>query len=738
MTYQQRIFAKDSLAYARLAPLTDSICFSSDSPWETLFINEKNQSVIEPCWEVSQSAEGQKIQEVLLYGGYRLTAIVWAMRNYAQGANSDGEFQRRLHWMQTGILQELDFFMVHIGTAAARNYVHNIHIPPIMTWLSSSLALHHPADLPVDLKWAMLDEPMFRAWRLQDASWAESWWTDADFNMANIYDPQNKTRIISRDVIVECLTAFPHHSGLLPQMAEHIAVTEGNHPHTSCRSRWQQPDSNDDAATLLNSRVTNMVDMQAQLKGRRWAPKKDVQPTAGKEYLGYWDARHNDGEYSSFGGGVDKDEVRTEGAWSRWTAAVQGLRIEERGPASSHDVYLGINAPGWFPNGWSGCEQAANQETNEWSIPMPPPPADHLVRDPTAPPRHSDYTQSHLPPHGPTQTQRPPKQFPPIPDSSTPRDVVMRDAATQPHAGDLRTASGRPNAPDSVVVRDAPTGRPTVSAKKPVASSRVMLSADVPPSPDNVLTAAPPHPSRFASFAAEQTVDLGMARQGRSSPAASQQLPPSRFALLAGQEWAAPRKMNVADSPPWAPSRFSFLAGPELAAPEGTNTVEPPQPPPSRFAVLAEPELSASQKATAGAQDPPSSRVTAIAGSENLAMGDMNMAAPQRPSRFASLAVAAEAAAPVPRPSRFASLAAAAEAAPVPCQLRFATLPASAEQLPGKNLGQGSALSKRQTNMLPKFDTVAAFPLDAMESEPDEPAGKDSDDDDTDAGSDSE
>ncbi|KAF9033106.1 hypothetical protein BJ165DRAFT_1534682 [Panaeolus papilionaceus] len=536
MTSQQRLFPQDALEYARHAPITDDYCYSTEAPWGTLFVNTQNFHVIESCWDDWRSAEGQKIQEVLIYGGYRLTAIVWDMKQYAEGAETEGEYTRRLHYMQIGILKELNYFLTFVGMSAARNYIDSIDIPPIMTWLSQGLALRHSADLPAEFNWTMLKEPMFEGWRLPHASWAESWWTDTDFNMANIHDPQNKTRIISDDVIVNCLSVFRQQDVLLTTMAEHKAATEGTQPHSSRRSKWQRPDPSSitQYSTMYELPASHLTDLRSHLKGRRWAPKKaDSLPTAGQEYLGHWDARHNG-----------------------------GLRLEERGPAGGHYRQRPSTQPGWFATGWSGTEKAANHVCNDWSAPSPAIPAAHLVQGNH--PAYAKWEQDFLPPHGPIHLNRQEPGERRVPVGRRMPDVVITEAATSHSVGKGKaplhissngmdphkkkrfpslpaTAAPTPTIePAALVASPAPAEEPKIRF-----ASLAAAAAPTPPAEPATLVARPSTvgevKKRFASLAAAPE---RLAEQPELIPSSIVGEPKKRFASLAAA--AAPKSLAAA------------------------------------------------------------------------------------------------------------------------------------------------------------------------------------------------
>ncbi|KAF9044271.1 hypothetical protein BJ165DRAFT_1528829 [Panaeolus papilionaceus] len=307
----------ETFPFAEQAPLTDEMAFSTtESPYYTMFSHRKNWNILEPFRSDGTFELDFKIQNIVLYGGFRLTEICRSGMRYADVVE-EVESIRRMTWIQIGLRHELRYFLSFVGIAAASGWGSKLDIPPIMTYLSSIFGIATTEDLPVVIDDRIFQNTLFTSWEASSGAWASPWWMDTDFNMADPADPRNKTWLISDKTIMEALRSFWNTYQAI-KMAEHAALTEGAGPHTSCRSHWtRKPNTSFD--TCHETSWDNWNDMYL-----------------GIDILGYHD------NYSLFEEGYQRynsqnpeDTIRH----ARKDLAAEGLAVEKENWQGSHIRY---------------------------------------------------------------------------------------------------------------------------------------------------------------------------------------------------------------------------------------------------------------------------------------------------------------------------------------------------------------------------------------------------------------
>ncbi|KAF9032373.1 hypothetical protein BJ165DRAFT_1535066 [Panaeolus papilionaceus] len=265
-----------SIPFLDQAPLTEDNAFSRQSPFYTMFIHKGNNRMLDQFKSDGSLEDDFKVQNIVLYGGFRLTEILSAGMRYAR-VDDMQESMRRLTWIQVGLQHELRYFLSYVGLAAASGWSNKLDIPPIITYLSSAFGIATPEDLPVSIDDRLFDFPLFSSWVTNCGGWVSTWWLDPDFNMDRPEDPLNKTLFIHNTNILEALCGF-WKSYEAFKIAEHTAVTETQQPHTSKQSRWRRTKDFLSPGTCLTTSWDNWNDMYVGLHGRRWANPDPTQP----------------------------------------------------------------------------------------------------------------------------------------------------------------------------------------------------------------------------------------------------------------------------------------------------------------------------------------------------------------------------------------------------------------------------------------------------------------------------
>ncbi|PPQ83234.1 hypothetical protein CVT24_001323 [Panaeolus cyanescens] len=331
MSMNAREFSPSQYDNITKKPIGNDNTFSNESPWHSMF-GLSDHPLLQKYTIKADDNEAIKIQDIIIYGGYRLTRIVDAMKAYVEETHSFNESKRRNTWMQIGLLHELQFFQSFLGLGISVGL--QPKVPPIYSLLGQIFGLRTTHDVPEQINFADLDDPLFCSWRVPSLGLLGGWWADPDFNMADPHDYRNKTRLIRMEDLFQHISEFRMLQADMLQ-THHRSQTESAadpETHSSRRAKWKMPRllfEEDQGMTVKESKLEDWPSLSTVMRGRSWAPVvADADLEAGVHYLGDADFRRNRGEWPM--------KSASDVAWARFDSGHQGLYLKTIG--TDHDI----------------------------------------------------------------------------------------------------------------------------------------------------------------------------------------------------------------------------------------------------------------------------------------------------------------------------------------------------------------------------------------------------------------
>ncbi|KAF9044119.1 hypothetical protein BJ165DRAFT_1528687 [Panaeolus papilionaceus] len=117
------------------------------------------------------------IQDIVTYGGFRITSIALAIRDFASAAGRDENNINHLKWLERGFIAELDYFLAVAAVSGSWGRAQAVLCPPLEAFGSHLLHIGRGDvdHIPLEAEhWQNLPEVM-EAW-LPPVTFAYNWW----------------------------------------------------------------------------------------------------------------------------------------------------------------------------------------------------------------------------------------------------------------------------------------------------------------------------------------------------------------------------------------------------------------------------------------------------------------------------------------------------------------------------------------------------------------------------------